>query len=167
MKVRLLPYLKSTLSLKQEANASISGGSSLIQIAIDKDAHENGLANIIKDLLEQNIANHPEREKDAKALSGGIVIEASDINVSLTLICKNGDIQIKNGVIKPFKLKITTASDNIMKLNLLKIKFGLPCYFDKSGREVLSLFLKGKLKINGVLIHPIMLIHITKLFSVM
>jgi hypothetical protein len=139
----------------------------MIQITIDKDAHENGLANIIKDLLEQNIANHPEREKDAKALSGGIVIEASDINVSLTLICKNGNIHIKNGVIKPFKLKITTASDNIMKLNLLKIKFGLPCYFDKSGREVLSLFLKGKLKINGVLIHPIMLIHITKLFSVM
>jgi hypothetical protein len=139
----------------------------MIQITIDKDAQDNGLANMIKDLLAQNITNHPEREKDAKALNGGIVIDANDIEVSLTLICKNGHIHIKNGVVEPYKLKITTASDNIMKLNMLKIKFGLPYYFDKAGREVLAMLFGGKLKIKGLLAHPIMLTHITKLFSVM
>jgi len=139
----------------------------MIQITIDKDAQDNGLANMIKDLLAQNITNHPEREKDAKALNGGIVIDANDIEVSLTLICKNGHIHIKNGVVEPYKLKITTASDNIMKLNMLKIRFGLPYYFDKAGREVLAMLFGGKLKIKGLLAHPIMLTHITKLFSVM
>jgi hypothetical protein len=139
----------------------------MIQITIDKDAQDNGLANMIKDLLAQNITNHPEREKDAKVLNGGIVIDANDIEVSLTLICKNGHIHIKNGVVEPYKLKITTASDNIMKLNMLKIKFGLPYYFDKAGREVLAMLFGGKLKIKGLLAHPIMLTHITKLFSVM
>lgn len=139
----------------------------MIQITIDKDAEGNGLANMIKDLLSQNIANHPEREKDANALKGNIVIDANDIEVSLTLVCKKGEIHIKDGVVEPYKLKITTASDNIMKLNMLKIKWGLPYYFDKAGREVLAMLLRGRLKIKGLLLHPVMLTRITRLFSVM
>ena len=139
----------------------------MTQIIIDKDAHDNGLANMIKDLLTQNIARHPKREKDANALNGNIIIDAKDIDVSLTLVCKKGEIHVKDGVIKPYKLKITTTSDNIMKLNMLRIRFGLPYYFDKTGREVLAMLFGGKLKIKGLLAHPIMLTHITKLFSVM
>ncbi|MGB9734878.1 MAG: SCP2 sterol-binding domain-containing protein [bacterium] len=139
----------------------------MVQILLDKDAEGNGLANMIKDLLSQNIAQHKERERDVKALNGNIAIEANDIDVSLTLVCKDGQILIKNGVVKPYALKITTASDNIMKLNLLKIKLGLPYYFDKAGREVLSMLFKGELKIDGLFSHPIMLTHITRLFSVM
>lgn len=139
----------------------------MTQILLDKDANDNGLANMIKDLLSQNILKHPEREKDLKALDGNIVIDANDIDVSLTLFCKNGDVLIKNGVVRPYNIKITTASDNIMKLSLLRIKFKLPYYFDKAGREVIRLILNGKLKIDGLVTHPIMLTHLTKLFSVM
>ena len=139
----------------------------MTQIIIDKDARDNGLANMIKDLLTQNIASHPQRAKDANALNGNIIIDAKDIDVSLTLVCGKGKIQIRDGSIEPYRLKITTASDNIMKLNMLKIKWGLPYYFDKAGREVLAMLFNGKLKVNGLVAHPVMLTRITKLFSVM
>lgn len=138
----------------------------MADISVDKSAEDNGLASMIKDLISQNIVNHPERSKDADALNGNIAIVAKDIDVSLTLECKNGRIVAHDGVKQPYKLKIETDSDNILKLSTLKIKAGLPYYFDKTGREVLGLLFHGKLKIEGLLAHPVLLTRMTKLFSV-
>ncbi len=136
------------------------------QITLDKGAQENGLAAMIRDLMSQNIGNHPGRAKDLTALNGNIAISARDIEVSLTLECNKGSVVIYDGIKQPCKLTIETDSDNILKLSTLKIKAGLPYYFDKTGREILGMLFNGKLKIQGLLKHPLLLTHITKLFSV-
>ncbi len=138
----------------------------MAKITIDKTAQDNGLAAMIRDLISQNIDNHAERAKDLDALNGNIAIVAKDIDVNLTLECKKGSIVIYDGVKPPCKLKIETDSDNILKLSTLKIKAGLPYYFDKTGREVLGMLFNGKLKIQGLFAHPLLLTHLTKLFSV-
>ena len=135
-------------------------------IAADRGALDNGLAVMIRDLISQNMTNHPERLKDADALEGNIVIVAADIDVRLTLECRNGKITVYDGEKRPYRLRIETDSDNILKLSTLKIKAGLPYYFDKTGRGVLGLLLKGELKIDGLFLHPLLLTHLTKLFSV-
>ncbi len=135
-------------------------------IELDTDARDNGLAGMIRDLISQNLANHADREKDLKALDGNIAIVARDIEVSLTLVCTRGSVVIHDGVRPPCKLTITTDSDNILKLSTLKITGGLPNYFDKTGREILGLLFGGKLKIRGLLAHPVLLTRITRLFSV-
>ena len=136
------------------------------RVELDKGAQDNGLAAMIKDLITQNIESRPNRAKDADALDGNIGIAAKDIDVSLTIACNKGSIVIYDGVKEPCKLLIDTGSDNILKLSAIRIKAGLPYYFDKTGREILGLLLGGKLKIRGLLAHPVMLTHLTKLFSV-
>ncbi len=138
----------------------------MASIELNTDARDNGLAGMIRDLISQNLANHPEREKDLAALDGNIAIVARDIEVSLTLVCTRGSVVVHDGVRTPCKLTIETDSDNILKLSTLKIKAGLPYYFDKTGREVLGLLFSGKLRIQGLLAHPVILTRITRLFSV-
>jgi len=135
-------------------------------ILLDDSALENGLALMIKDLISQNIMAHPERSKDLNRLNGNIAIVARDIGVSLTLNCKKGVIVLYDGAKQKCKLQIETDSDNILKLSTLRIKFKMPYLFDKTGREVIGLFFQGKLKIYGLLRHPVLLIHLTKLFSI-
>lgn len=135
-------------------------------ITLDQTARDNGLAAMIRDLITQNIANHPERAKDLQALNGNIGISAGDIEVSLTLQCKEGTVVIYDGIQSPCKLLIATDSDNILKLSTLKIKAGLPYYFDKTGREILGMLFNGKLKIQGLLAHLVLLTRVTRLFSV-
>ena len=135
-------------------------------ITLDQTARDNGLAAMIRDLITQNIANHPERAKDLQALNGNIGISAGDIEVSLTLQCKEGTVVICDGIQSPCKLLIATDSDNILKLSTLKIKAGLPYYFDKTGREILGMLFNGKLKIQGLLAHLVLLTRVTRLFSV-
>jgi hypothetical protein len=53
-----------------------------------------------------------------------------------------------------------------LQLSLINICLGLPNYFDKAGRDILKNLLLGKLKIEGMLKHPLQLIHLTKIFSV-
>ncbi len=135
-------------------------------ITIDQSARDNGLAAMIRDLITQNIVNHPERAKDLNALNGNIGISAGDIEVSLTLQCKEGSVVIYDGIQQPCKLLIATDSDNILKLSTLKIKAGLPYYFDKTGREIVGMLFNGKLRIQGLFAHLLLLTHVTKLFSI-
>jgi hypothetical protein len=39
-------------------------------------------------------------------------------------------------------------------------------YFDETGRDILKKLLRGSLKIEGLLKHPLQLVHLTKIFSV-
>jgi hypothetical protein len=54
----------------------------------------------------------------------------------------------------------------ILQLSLINICLGLPNYFDKTGRDILKNLLVGKLKIEGMLNHPLQLTHLTKVFSI-
>ena len=138
-----------------------------MQVVLDNDATDNGLASMLKDLIMQNVQAHPERGKDLKALKGNIAIIANDIDVKLTMTCNKGDIVIHEGIKEPCNLMIETDSDSLLKLTALKIKLSQwRHYFDKTGREILGMLFNGRLKINGLFKHPLMLIHLTRLFSV-
>jgi hypothetical protein len=63
-------------------------------------------------------------------------------------------------------LKIATDHGMILQLSLINICLGLPNYFDKTGRNILKNLLLGKLRIEGMLKHPLQLAHLTKLFSI-
>jgi hypothetical protein len=73
---------------------------------------------------------------------------------------------IYNGSVGEADLKIVTDHDVILQLSLINICLGLPNYFDKTGRHILKNLLLGKLKIEGMLKHPLQLTYLTKVFSV-
>jgi len=135
-------------------------------IVLDEGAKEVGLAEIMFNLIRQNLEQKPQRLSSFKALNSNVVIVARDIDITVTLAFKKVDLTIYNGIVGKPDLKIIADHDAILDLSLIKISIGLPNYFDRTGRDILRKLIFGNVKIEGMLKHPLQLIHLTKIFSI-
>jgi hypothetical protein len=134
---------------------------------IDNRASEVPFAGILADLLTANLAQHPEKREVFREMRGGVAIDLVDIETIVTLIFTGGGLRIEAGVVGNPALIIRTASDRVMDLNALRIVGGLPWYFNEAGRKVVAHLLAGRLKIEGMFTHPVLLTRLTKIMSVM
>jgi hypothetical protein len=135
-------------------------------IVLDDGAKDVGLAEMLFNLLSQNLVQKPQKLSSFGALKSNVVIVAKDIDITITLAFKRGKLNIYDGVVGDADLKIIADHDAILELSLINVCMGLPNYFDKTGRNVLKKVLLGDLKIKGLLRHPLQLTHLTKIFSV-
>ncbi len=135
-------------------------------IILDDGAKDVGLAEMLFNLLRQNLEQKPQKLSSFEALDSNVVMVARDIDMTLTLAFKRGRLKIYDGVVGNPDLKIIANHDAILELSLINICMGLPNYFDKAGRNVVKKLLLGDLKIEGLLRHPLQLTHLTKVFSV-
>ena len=85
----------------------------------------------------------------------------------MSLVFTGEKVLIEEGIKEKPQVVITADSETIMGLNFVNINWGLPYYFDEAGRNVIKLLLSGQLKIQGLLLHPIILTKVTKVMSVM
>ena len=134
---------------------------------IDNRASEVPFAGILADLLTTNLAQHPEKREVFRKMQGGVAIDLVDIETVVTLIFTGGGLRIEAGASENPDLIIRTASDRVMDLNALRIVGGLPWYFDEAGRKVAAHLLAGRLKIDGMFTHPVLLTRLTNIMSVM
>jgi len=134
---------------------------------IDNRASEIPFAGILADLLTANLAQHPEKREIFRKMRGGVAIDLVDIETVVTLIFTEGGLRIEAGVSENAALVIRTESDRVMDLNALRIVGGLPWYFDEAGRKVVAHLLTGRLKIEGMFAHPVLLTRLTIVMSVM
>jgi hypothetical protein len=135
-------------------------------LVLDDGARDVGLAEIMFNLLGQNLVQKPQRLSSFKALNSNVVIVARDIDITITLTFRRGELTIYNGVVGKPDVKITADHDAILGLTLINFCMGLPNYCDKTGRWILRKLFLGSLKIDGMLSHPLQLIHLSKIFSV-
>ena len=135
-------------------------------IILDDGAKDVGLAEMLFNLLRQNLEQKPQKISSFEALDSNVAMVAKDIDITITLAFKKGKLKIYDGIVGNPDLKIIADHDAILELSLINICMGLPNYFDKTGRNVLKKILLGDLKIEGLLRHPLQLTHLTKIFSV-
>jgi len=135
-------------------------------MVLDEGARDVGLAEMIFNLIRQNLEQKPQRLPSFRVLNSNVVIVARDINITVTLAFKEGELTIYNGIVGKAHLKIIADHDAILDLSLINIFKGFPNYFNRAGRTILKKLLLGDLKIEGMLNHPLQLIHLTKIFSV-
>ncbi len=124
------------------------------------------LTGVMADLLSGNLAERPYRIKDFNALKANVGINATDAESQVTLEFQGGKLVVHNGLKDP-DLLITAEVDTLLGITNLKIKFGIPWYFDAVGLDTIKKLLKGDLKIKGMLFHPFALTRLTKVMSVM
>jgi len=135
-------------------------------IVLDEGAKDVGLAEILYNLLRQNLEQKPKKVSSFEVLNSNVVIVVRDIDITVTLAFRRRQLTIYNGVVGKADLKIIADHDAILALSLINIFIGLPNYFDKTGRDILKRLLRGNIKIEGLLKHPLQLTHLTKIFSV-
>ena len=147
-----------------EQKSPSSTGEPAIKMA--PGAEEAGMAAMLTEMIKTNLKNRPERVKDFNKLNGTIWITAEDADVDMTMVFDRGSLTVHAGKVGKPMLAISTDSSTLMDLANINIKFGMPNYFDETGRMVIKKLMKKELKIKGMFVHTTALTHLTKIMSV-
>jgi hypothetical protein len=135
-------------------------------IDLADDAENMGLPDMLKDLIGQNLAEHPEKISDFQKLRIRIGLMVVDADVTITLVFDRGRLTLYAGLQKPLHISIEAESEIIMALSNQTIKWGLPYYFDQTGREIFAAMKSGRLKARGMLFHLPSMIRFSRVMSV-
>ena len=134
---------------------------------IENRAGDLPFAGIIAELLTANLAQHRGKMAAFRRMQGAAAIDLSDIETAVTLHFAGGRLRIVGGIVGSPALVIRTTSDRVTDLNGLTIAGGVPWLFDEAGRRVVAHLLTGRLRIAGMFRHPLLLIRLTTVMSVM
>jgi hypothetical protein len=137
-----------------------------VNIQIASHDGEVGLAPMLKDLLTQNLEQNPHKLKDFCKMNIAIGLMVSDADIRLTMDFAEGALILYSSIKDTIDMLITAPTDIIMSLSNVKLKWGLPYYFDETGKEILSAMKTGRLKMKGVLFHIPSLIRLSRIMSV-
>lgn len=138
-----------------------------MEVRIDNHAEEIPFAGILTDLLTTNLSRHPDKRSVFRNMRGTAAIELTDIDTAVTLVFGEDHLRIEAGIVGCPALIVRTESGRVTDLNAIRIVTGLPWYFDEAGRTVICHLLSGRLKIKGMFSHPILLIRLTTIMSVL
>jgi len=137
-----------------------------MEIHLADGAGEIGLALMLQDLMVQNIEQNPHKLADFKKLNISIGLEVSDAALKLTLDFARSSLTIRPGLPGRAALNIRADSGTVLNLSNQKIKWGLPYYFDETGRDILAAMRSGRLRVRGMLTHFPSLIRFSRVMSV-
>ena len=137
-----------------------------MEINLANDAEEIGLAIMLQDLIVQNIEQNPHKLTDFKKLDIAIGLDVSDVAIKLTLVFSSNTLTIRPGIQGQPELNITADSTTVMNLSNQKIKWGLPYYFDETGREIMAAMKSRRLRVTGMIRHFTSLIRFSRVMSV-
>jgi hypothetical protein len=145
---------------------------------VEATTHEAGLvayaskdpsafAGMLGGLIEANVIARPDKRKDFASLVARVGIWVTDIEEGVTLVFDAGRLTVYNDLEPRRTITIRADAETVMSLSNLKIgPLGLPVYYDEVGRTVALKLLRGKLRIDGMLLNVATLNRVTRIFSV-
>lgn len=130
------------------------------------DREPNGLAAMVGGLIEANLRQHPER----RSLLRPAVIEliAVDAGVSVRIALSPRQVTVSNGSSRPDRprVRVRADSDGLLFLSSAPLRFGLPDPMSSDGRAVLAKVLRRRIRISGLIAHPLTVARFARLLSV-
>jgi hypothetical protein len=151
-----------------------------LDIALAPGAEDNGFAVMLSDLVRQNLAANPHKQRDFAALDGVVAIVADDAEVALTLAFSLGALRVYSGVVGVPDLLIRGSSDTILALSNVplttRLALPIPRRSDEEGRKLVSEIMRamrtGALRTEapasplGIVRHLPLLLRLTRVMSV-
>jgi hypothetical protein len=146
----------------------------MVSIALAPGAEDNGLASMLADLVRQNLEGKPHKVSDFDALEGTIAIVAEDADVCLTLHFHGRHLTIHDGIVGIPDVAIRGSSDMIMAMSNMPLTrpLGLPLPDPRDNAQValsqsvMAAMRSGDLKMYGALLHPGLVMRLTRVMSV-
>lgn len=129
------------------------------------DAEPNGLADLVGRLIETNLQADPDRRS---LLRDTVVrLRASDAATEATIALSSAGVDISNGPVgrRPHLILVAEAYD-LIELAGAPLRFGFPDAFHQRGRAVIRRIATRRVRVSGMLHHPIRLSRFTRLLSV-
>jgi hypothetical protein len=136
----------------------------MADISLAPSAEEVPMAGMLADMLKANLEK-PEKLKDFNNLKARVYLYAKDADAGITMDFDKGKLVVYGGEEGKPDISITTDAATLLELANINIKFGMPNYFDKTGREIVKKLLKRELKIKGMFAHLGALTKVTKIMS--
>ena len=127
---------------------------------------ENGLALMVSGLLEEGLGRDAGKRSLLTKMTGVVVLKATDADVAVTLRFADGRVALANGSTEAADVEVAADTEQIAGLTLLRFWGLLPNPVDGAGRSFLSAFATGKLRLQGALFHPRLLLQFARLMSV-
>jgi hypothetical protein len=124
----------------------------------------SGLASMVADLIEQNLARDPARRTLLRPSVA--VLDAPDADVTVFLRIERAGVRVGDGDVPDAHLRIRSDSGRLLDLTTAPLRWGLPDPLRPEGRSIAGDLLRGRIRIGGLLLHPLRLVRLTKLLSV-
>ena len=137
----------------------MTGGASVMYA----DAEPNGLASMLGKLIEQNLVRDPRRRRLLRPAV--VALTATDADVGVTLRIGGGRVEVANGADPRPHLAVRTDAHRLLDLAGVPLRLGLPDPLTAPGREVTRALLTGRLRVRGLLRHPMRLMRLNRLLS--
>lgn len=145
-------------------------------IRLADGAESNAFAQMLADLLRQNLDSKPHKKKDFFRLAEGrgkrIAIVADDADVALTLDFNHGRLVVHDGIKGVPDVAVRGTSDAIMTMSNIPLTrpLGLPIPMDRSSLDVLREMARasaaGEVQIHGIVGNVRTLSRLTRVMSV-
>lgn len=136
----------------------------MAEVKLAPEAEEIELAGMLAQMLEVSL-ERPEKEKTFNSLKKRVFICITDMDLGMTMDFDRGRLVVHGGKVGKPEISIVTDSETLLELVYINIKFGVPNFFDETGRGIVKKLIKGDLKIKGMFTHVIALIKVTKVIS--
>jgi hypothetical protein len=123
----------------------------------------NGLASMLGTLIEQNLARDPGRRRLLRPAVVSLV--ATDADVGVTLRIEPTGVEVASAPDPRAHLEVRTDSHRLLDLAAVPLRWGLPDPLTAPGRRVTRALLAGRLRVRGLVRHPLRLMRLNRLLS--
>lgn len=124
----------------------------------------SGLAEMLAGLLEQNLDRRPER---ASLLRPSVVLlEVPDSGVIVSVRTWPGGLRVADGNVRDADLRVVANADRLLATASAPLRAGLPDPLRPAGRAVLADVVTGRIRVHGLVRHPVRLARFISLLSV-
>ena len=134
-----------------------------MSVVVYADPAPSGLASMLGGLIEQNLARDPARGRLLRP--GVFAIEAPDAGAAVTLHVGSGGVRVEGGVDPAAPVRVRADSARLLAIAGAPLRFGLPDPLRAEGRAVVASILRRRVRIAGLLRHPVLVARLTALLS--
>ena len=113
-------------------------------------AHPQGLASMLGELIAQNLARDPGRHRLLRPAR--VAVFARDAGVAVTIRIVPGDVLVEARGDRGAPVRIRASGRHLLAMAAAPLRFGLPDPLHREGRAVLFAIARGDVRIHGLLV---------------
>lgn len=138
-------------------------------IELSDSAQESAFACMIAALIRDNLADHPEKQRDFAGMRGRAALVAEDAEQTITLHFRGGQLVVYDGLHGIPDLMVRGSAEALIDLSRIPPHRRLPFLPDPRSTVARSLarqLVERRLRITGLTAHPLFGLRLTRVLSI-